>query len=71
MLYNETPTSGDPMKSWNEIQKMNKEELAKENNRLAKKLIMHKSVIPIVAMTVVHYGGNYLLNKLEDAPTSD
>lgn len=59
------------MKSWNEIQKMNKEELAKENNRLAKKLIMHKIVIPIVAMTVVHYGVNYLLNKLEDAPTSD
>jgi len=59
------------MKSWNEIQQMSKEELAKENNRLAKKLIMHKIVIPIAATVIVHYGLNYLLDKLDDAPTSD
>lgn len=59
------------MKSWNEIQKMNKEELAKENNRLAKKLILHKIVIPIAAAVVVHFGVNYLLNKMEDAPVED
>lgn len=59
------------MKSWNEIQQMNKEELAKENNRLAKKLIMYKIVLPIAASVVVHYGVNYLLNKLPDAETTD
>lgn len=59
------------MKSWNEIQKMNKEELAKENNRLAKKLIMYKIVLPIAASVAVHYGVNYLLNKLPDATPED
>lgn len=54
------------MYSWNQIQKMNKEELATENNRLAKKLIMHKIVIPLAAAAVVHVGLNYLFNKLDD-----
>lgn len=59
------------MKSWNDIQKMNKEELAAENSRLVKKLVWTKIVLPIAVMTVVHVGVNYLVNKMEDAPTED
>jgi hypothetical protein len=69
--YNETISKGIPMPSWNEIQQMKKEELAAENERLAKKLIMHKIVIPIVVMTAVHFGVKYLLSKLPDAPLED
>ena len=48
------------MKSWNEIQKMNKEELAAENKKLVRRLVLTKVVLPVVAMTVVHYGLKYL-----------
>lgn len=58
------------MKSWNEIQKMNKEQLAAENSRLVKKLVLTKIVLPIVVTTAVHYGLKYLF-KDENTTNED
>ena len=59
------------MLSWNDIQKMNKEELAAENKKLMRRLVLTKIVVPIAVTAVVHYGLNYLVNKMDDAPVED
>jgi multisubunit Na+/H+ antiporter MnhC subunit len=58
------------MKSWNEIQKMNKEQLAAENSRLVKKLVLTKIVLPIAVTAAVYYGLKYLFNE-EDTVNED
>ncbi|ATN93678.1 hypothetical protein SEA_SCAP1_29 [Streptomyces phage Scap1] len=55
------------MKSWNEIQAMTKEEVAQENRRLVKRLVLTKIVAPIAITAVVHYGVNYLVNRLDNS----
>lgn len=54
------------MKSWNEIKQMNQEEIAAENKKLMKRLVLTKIVAPIAITAVVHFGLNYLCKKLDD-----
>lgn len=58
------------MPSWNDIQKMNKEQLAAENEKLVKKLVLTQFVIPIAITAVIHFGVKYLVKKLE-VPNKD
>lgn len=53
------------MHSWNEIQAMSSEQVAEENKKLVKRLVLTKFVAPIVVAAVVHYGLAYLTKKTE------
>jgi len=45
-----------------------KEELAASRNRFVKKMVLTKIIAPIAIMTVLHFGVNYLFDKMDNAP---
>lgn len=59
------------MTSWNEIEKMNSEELAAENKKLVRRLITRNIVIPVLTAVVAHVAANILVKKLDDSDTED